>query len=263
MKSPFPGMDPYLEARWGDVHTRFMVYAADALTPQLPPNLVAHVEEYMSVVGAEEDDRYASDVRVEETPANGHPGGTTGSGLVAIADPLVVPTALARRTLRSLRIIDPDSGNRVVTAIELLSRANKVGRRGRDDYERKQRDLLDAGASLVEIDLLRSGAHVRAVPYDNFSPDYREPCRVCVNRSWAREHGEIYRAHFRTRLPTIRVPLRQHDADAALDLQTVLDAVYRNGRYGQMLDYTGEPTPRLEPADAGWADGILRTAGRR
>ena len=27
MKSPFPGMDPYLEVRWGDLHTRLIVYA--------------------------------------------------------------------------------------------------------------------------------------------------------------------------------------------------------------------------------------------
>jgi len=24
MPSPFPGMDPYLEAHWGDIHTRLM-----------------------------------------------------------------------------------------------------------------------------------------------------------------------------------------------------------------------------------------------
>lgn len=29
MPSPFPGMDPYLEAHWGDVHTSLATYARD------------------------------------------------------------------------------------------------------------------------------------------------------------------------------------------------------------------------------------------
>jgi hypothetical protein len=263
MKSPFPGMDPYLESRWGDVHTRFMVYAADALAPQLPPSLVAQVEEFMSIQGDQEADRFVSDIRVEELPGNGVPVAPVTNGAVAVAEPLVVPTTLPQRIQRSIRILDPESGNRIVTAIELLSRANKVGRQGREEYEHKQRELIGAGASLVEIDLLRAGGHVLTVPYDNFPPDYREPYRVNVIRAWARHQGEIYRAGFRERLPTIRVPLRQADADVALDLQIVLDAVYERGQYARLIDYAGEPTPRFDPDDIIWADQLLREKGKR
>jgi hypothetical protein len=263
MKSPFPGMDPYLEARWGDVHARFMVYAADALAPQLPPNLVAHVEEYMSVESDDETERFASEVRVEELSPNGGAQATADGAAVALADPLLVPTTLPRRTLRSIRILDPDSGNRIVTAVEVLSRTNKVGRQGRAEYERKQRELLDAGASLVEIDLLRAGGHVLTVPYDNFPPDYREPYRVCVVRAWARHQGEIYRAGFRSPLPKVRIPLRPTDTDAVLDLQAILDQVYQKGRYDRLIDYSAEPTPRFDPADAAWADQLLRQQGKR
>ena len=45
MKSPFPGMDPYLEAHWGDIHQRIVLYAADQLQGQLPSDLRARVEE--------------------------------------------------------------------------------------------------------------------------------------------------------------------------------------------------------------------------
>ena len=31
MPSPFPGMDPYLEAHWRDVHASLIIYARDAL----------------------------------------------------------------------------------------------------------------------------------------------------------------------------------------------------------------------------------------
>ena len=36
MKSPFPGMDPYLEPHWPDVHTKVVTYAADELNTRLP-----------------------------------------------------------------------------------------------------------------------------------------------------------------------------------------------------------------------------------
>ena len=86
--------------------------------------------------------------------------------------------------------------------------------------------MLNAGASLVEVDLLRAGGHVLTVPYDNFPPGYREPNRVCVVRAWARQQGEIYRAGFRA-ASQIRIPLRTSDTDVVLDLQAVLDEVYR------------------------------------
>ncbi len=34
MPSPFPGMDPYLEAHWGDIHHRIVNYACDAIQDQ-------------------------------------------------------------------------------------------------------------------------------------------------------------------------------------------------------------------------------------
>lgn len=45
MRSPFPGMDPYLEAWTGDVHASFMVYTSDALQPQLPYDLIARIDD--------------------------------------------------------------------------------------------------------------------------------------------------------------------------------------------------------------------------
>lgn len=36
MASPFPGMDPYLEQFWRDVHARLIIYAADQLQAKLP-----------------------------------------------------------------------------------------------------------------------------------------------------------------------------------------------------------------------------------
>jgi len=45
MKSPFPGMDPFLERHWGDVHATLIVYARDLLQPRLPDDLLARIEQ--------------------------------------------------------------------------------------------------------------------------------------------------------------------------------------------------------------------------
>lgn len=45
MNSPFPGMDPFLETRWGDVHASLIIYARDALNRLLPTGLLARSEE--------------------------------------------------------------------------------------------------------------------------------------------------------------------------------------------------------------------------
>ena len=49
MKNPFPGMNPFLEKRWSDFHTRFNVAISDALNQRLPGDLEARVEESVSV----------------------------------------------------------------------------------------------------------------------------------------------------------------------------------------------------------------------
>ncbi|HEX5104044.1 MAG TPA: DUF4058 family protein, partial [Pirellulaceae bacterium] len=42
--SPFPGMDPFLELNWPDVHAALITYARDQLQERLPPDLVARME---------------------------------------------------------------------------------------------------------------------------------------------------------------------------------------------------------------------------
>lgn len=62
-------------------------------------------------------------------------------------------------------------------------------------------------------------------------------------------------------MPAIRIPLRETDPDAALDLQPLIEQCYRNGRYDH-IDYTRAPQPPLDGAEANWAEGVLREAGR-
>ena len=52
MPSPFPGMDPYLEAAvlWPDVHQRLLTYVADSLQPAVRPHYHARIGERLYVV---------------------------------------------------------------------------------------------------------------------------------------------------------------------------------------------------------------------
>ena len=52
MRSPFPGMDPYLEdqGRWPDFHASTITYCRDALSDCLPDDYVAQMGEEVRVV---------------------------------------------------------------------------------------------------------------------------------------------------------------------------------------------------------------------
>lgn len=267
MPSPFPGMDPYLEAYWGDIHANLATYVRDHLAPQLPRGLFARVEEYLALESDDEEERhhYSPDVKVSERPANGggtSPAGTAASG-VAVAERVFVPLPAEPPTLRSVRIYDHGSGNRIITAIEILSPVNKVGQDGRRAYRRKQRDLLAGEVSLVEIDLLRDGGHVLVPPEWALPPDCRGPYRISVVRSWQPFQAEVYRVPLRFRLPAIGIPLRPTDPDALLDLQPLIGRCYEYGGYEAEIDYRANPVPPLHGDDAVWADALLRDQGKR
>jgi hypothetical protein len=74
---------------------------------------------------------------------------------------------------------------------------------------------------------------------------------------------ELYPLRLAVRLAALRIPLRASDADAVLDLQLLVDAVYAASRYDRTTDYRASPQPPLEGDEAVWADSLLKTAGRR
>src|SRR5580692_8048204 len=126
MASPFPGMDPYLEAHWRDVHASLIIYARDALQGVLPRSLRARVEEQVLLETPKGlgDHPLYPDVRVVEyTSKRGLE--TRPKASVAVAEPLLVDTEPESISETYLEIIDRESGNHVVTVIEFLSPSNK------------------------------------------------------------------------------------------------------------------------------------------
>jgi hypothetical protein len=157
-----------------------------------------------------------------------------------------------------IEIIDLSSGKQVVTVIEALSPTNKYAGPGQDLYLTKQRDVLESTAHLVEIDLLRAGPHVLAVPLSRIAPSGKYDYFVSVNRaSRLRRIFETYPRTVRDRLPRVAIPLQEPDADVQLDLQAALEQTYRAGRYAERIDYSRPCEPPLSAEDRTWADELI------
>ncbi|HEX6983826.1 MAG TPA: DUF4058 family protein [Planctomycetaceae bacterium] len=261
MPGPFPGMDPFLENHWGDVHTSLTTYARNQLQEQLPSDLRARVEESVSVtVEGEPPAHFKPDVRIAEGPRRTR---TDEDGGVAVAepvaaDPFLVPLVDEPPTARSVQIVER-SGGRVVTSIEFLSPHNKLTERAREQFRRKQELMLAGGVNLVEIDLVRQGGWGLSVREPQRPQPWSYPYRACVIRAVRPSLAECYSLPLAERLPVIRIPLRPTDEDVTLDLQRLIDAAWRDGGY-EDVDRSREPLPPFEPQDSEWVRQRLREA---
>jgi hypothetical protein len=268
MKSPFPGMDPYLEQYWHDVHHALITYARDQIQTRLPADLRARVQQRVFVETAEESYRAVyPDVHVVEYSHRSVEGSSAaqavpGTELAALEEPLILH--LDDEPIRQgyIEIVEAASGHRVITTIEFLSPSNKLGGIGQELYLRKQQEVLAAGISLVEIDLTRTGRRILSVLPDRIPPSHRTLYQAVVRRGWRRQEAEIYRMPLDRPLPKIRIPLRPTDSDVLLDLQEIVDMCYLNGKYTD-IDYRTDPIPPLTGEEARWADQLLRSKGLR
>jgi hypothetical protein len=261
MKSPFPGMDPYLERRWRDVHATLISYARELLNKQLPPDLAARTEDRVYVESGGESIRAIHpDVRVSEQqplPEMTLPELSS----VTVAQPIMIELDAEPVTEHFIEIIELD-GERVVTAIEFISPTNKIPGDGRDAYLKKRREFIESRANLVEIDLVRSGDWVSLMRPYRVPAAHHTAYRACVRRASQPARAELYPIPLRSPLPTIPVPLRADDPLVTLNLQELLNRTYETGRYAGM-NYGRECDPPFSAEDAVWADEILRNAGRR
>jgi len=262
MKSPFPGMDPYLEARWSDVHPKLIVYLAETIQAALPSDLRARAEErlLLETLANAPLNRYQSDVallqtrrRFEEPPA--------GAALATV-EPFSIEFSDAPEIDRFLQIIDLTNKNRVITAIEVLSPWNKSAGRLNKDYRRKLKDYGRAEVSVVEIDLLRSSRRHLEVNEENVPPERSSPYLACLRRSWCPTLWQGYPISLRSPLPAIPIPLRENEPQVWVALQPLIERVYVSGGHDD-IDYTKPAKPPLKGKGAKWADDLLKSAGKR
>jgi hypothetical protein len=249
MKTPFPGMDPYLEhpVLWEGFHARLIPQMADQLQPRLDPRYIATVEERVFIEGPQ---RRIPDVWVQKVPGPVVPTLATEAD-TDTAVVLEVEDMEVRQ--KRIEILDVYNREKLVAVIELISPTNKVPGPGRESYVNKQHEILEGDCHLIEIDLLRQGGHVLAIPEWRVQELQPFHYLVCVNRWPKRNRFELYPRNLRQRLPRIRIPLVEPDADVCLDLQAALENVYEKARYWKRVRYEESCVPPLESADQVWA----------
>jgi hypothetical protein len=260
MPSPFPGMDPYIERPeiWPDFHDRLITFIQEALQPQLRPRYIALGQDRLFVV--ESDRPIRPDLALVRTSS---PKPAAGAAATLEADAPAV-FELRREEVRQtfIEIVEPAAGNRVVTAIEILSPDNKAGGTGRISYRRKREEYRAGGVNLIEIDLLRAGR-----PTVRVSPERLAALRpwhylVAVRRRRP-SRQEVYPIPLARRLPRVAVPLAEEDRDAVLDLQAAFTRCWDVGPYPELLRYDGPPPGTLSPDEVRWCEDVLRQAGQR
>jgi len=250
-KSPFPGMDPYLESPeiWPGFHQRFAVELADELNPRIGPKYYADVS--LRTVGetVEIGTTHIShpDVGVydQRGPEPHRQDRASGSAIVLPTAPIVRDALLEDLTaLRTVHIYQTGT-DALVTAMEILSPYNKRRWEGLEEYRAKRKRLLRSSTHLIEIDLLRGDE--RPGP-EVLSPPLATDYVILVNRfrEDLRRRSEIWPVAISERLPVIPVPLLPPDADVPLDLNAAVSAVYGPAGYGWRIDYAC-PLPAPEP----------------
>ncbi len=253
-------MDPYLEERWPEVHARLIVYSCNQINRQLPEDLQANIEEYLTV-------RYEAEEASERAirPDLNVSGPSTKSSVATMESLSVLiaqPTLLRRAPHPQRHVAIVDQAGRVITAIEFLSPWNKVGTRSRERYTRKQIDYQAAGINLVEIDLVRQGRYVMLAPLEDIPKATRRGYMICVYRDIIPDQIELYAAPLHEPLPNIPIPLRPSDADVVLQLQPLIDACYQDGRYHR-TNYQLDPQAKFDDKSRDWIRNRLRQCGLR
>jgi len=231
-----------------------IVYIRDNIQPQLRPRFVAAVEDRVYLEGPNRDIYPHAWIRERRGAIAG-----SATAIAEPASPVVVQIPALEIHERYVTILDIQSGQKVVTVIEVLSPTNKCTGEGMDAYLEKQREVRSSDANLVEIDLLRAGRHVLAVPEQHVREQGAYDYLVAVNRAKRpRDIFELYLCRLPQPLPKVRIPLTGRVPDVTLDLQAVVQETYLKGEYGERINYKQACIPALSGANAAWARQLLK-----
>jgi hypothetical protein len=257
MKSPFPGMDPYIEGcgLWEDFHSHLIEKIGEKLADLAPDRYLVRTGErsYVVLVESEGKKDYAffPDVSVSAPRRRKR---TTKKGGIALAEPnggvepvTMRPFIQEEHREAFIEIYEASPEQRLVTSLEVLSPSNKrPGSEGWDLYQRKRQSLLLGNVSLVELDLLRGGSRM---PMLDPWPD--SPYTLLVARAKA-QLCRVWRAHSLRPLATIPVPLVRPDDDISLSVQPMIDQIYERYRYPRSIDYRKPLKPPLDATESVW-----------
>ena len=254
MPSPFPGMDPWLEDKdlFPDLHASLTTRLQEVINASLPDGYYAATE---TITWSDPVQRTAPDVTLIG------PRRTRIGGSVAFLD---APTALQPLGVK-LRPLDWEQpyleirtakGKRVVTAVEFVSRSNKVPGAGRQAYLDKQDEFSLGDVNVVEIDLLRAGPHVTAAPRERLEAIAGGPFHYHVCVTMAGRPERLFGAVFPLTQP---LPRHRHPARprCATSQSGVATAARPRLRCRPLLPARGL-RPARRPAAGGRRPGVGR-----
>lgn len=236
MPSPFPGMDPWLERPmvFPDLHNSLIFLLRAAINASLP---AGYIVSSSNRVWIDIESHHEPDV-ILYGPDQPSGGGTavatmTAAGLLAIEADEVLTDPIEEPYLE----IHSDEGDRLVTAIEIVSLSNKKpGDSGRSSYRSKQDEYRLSDVNLVEIDLLRGGLHVTAVPAARLRAKGPFDYHVCIRLAGVSQYF-IAPIRLTSRLPDIPIPLDPGIEPIKVSLQAVFDRCYDEGGFNRIAKY--------------------------
>jgi hypothetical protein len=253
-RSPFPGMDPYLEGDlWQEFHDRLANQISEQLLPRLRPKYVALLSKRyvinQSVFGIAAlpserviypDVSLAEARQVREMAETAYREAPVAAPTVEVLSPVPEEVPVPSVEIRDV------AERRLVTVIEIFSPANKHGK-GAQEYLDRRTSILQTQTHLLELDLLRGGARIPLIGELPPAPYY-----IFLSRFTRRPRTEVWAVQLRDRLPVIPVPLLPPDPDVPLDLQAALAACFELVGYERLLDYARPPAPEWSAEDLNW-----------
>ncbi len=250
-------MDPYLEeARlWADFHQALLYSIRAQLTTLLPEGFVATLGERLYLESV--DRAFYADAAVLEVGRPQRPGRSLALAEAPL-EILLTPEEIREPFIEILEVRGRDES--VVTVIELLSPKNKEAGAGRREYLAKQSQLLASEVNLLEIDLLRGGQDVLAVPRALLRSRATCDYALCLHRAGSGPAFGCWPLSLRDALPaTVTVPLTPTSGGVSLDLAQAFLRTYDEGGYSRRIDYQmPPPKPPLSDEDTQWMEKLLQ-----
>jgi hypothetical protein len=263
MPSPFPGLDPFIEAqdRWHSFHTAFIAASAESLNDRLPGNYYATVEERVLLDASDPHDpslrkifhRLGPDAAIQQSESR-HPAVADPDGEVATLSPRTIPQSIVTLDQPTQKLVEirGQPNHELVTTIELLSPSNKRAGDDRTAYLAKRVDLLRHGVNIVDLDLLLNG---QRLPLLEPLPD--GDFHAFVTRALQHHDCLVYSWSVRDVLPTISIPLKDDERDVTLNLQSVFQRVYDRNRYPLQIRYDQPIPSALSEQDRQWVAALI------
>ena len=271
MNSPFPGMDPYIEAcgLWGDFHHDLISEIKYALAQAAPERYLVRAGERSYVVLVEQEGKtsrpFLPDISVTTERRKKPPrkkGGAAVAEPVLKAEPVLMRAFVEEEHCEAfVEIYEATPEQRLVTSIEgpftfqqtsahawlgpLPSQTAKPAAGGckpGGDRPATQRPAHAHARSVAQQSVYvfgRPGKEIRPVFRSGRSPSM-------------------------TPSPSIPVPLAKPDPDIPLNLQPMIDAIYQRLRYERSIDYSKPLTPPIDAAEiARLKQQLQATRGQR